>query len=74
MIQQEAGSLDLHVIVQGIVFTAPGEVILVSRGILRLARHGNIAFRFGISDLYFIGEQVLGEEPGSQDLLGDPSY
>ena len=74
MIQQEAGSLDLHIIVQGIVFTAPGEVILVSRGILRLARHGNITFRFGISDLYFIGEQVLGKEPGKPGPPGDPSY
>ena len=70
VLQQQPGGGDLHIVVLVSVLPRPGQVVLVGFASLGLGGDGDITLGGGVGDLYVVGQQELGEEPGGQHLLG----
>ena len=67
--QKKPGSFDLYFVMGRGIFAASGEVILIGGSFLCLFCDRDIAFGFGVGDLYVIGQKILCEQPGSEYLL-----
>ena len=70
MIQKNLRGFDLYFIIGIVILSCPGKIVLVFLRVLRLRRNRHITFRLSIGDLHLIAQQILGEQPGSQNLLG----
>ena len=69
IVKEQPGRFYFYIVVSGIVFPFPGKIILILVGFLGFAGNWHITFRFRISGLYIICEQILGKEPGGQHFL-----
>lgn len=69
VVQQQLGGGDLHVVVGVVVLPGSGQIVLILLRLLGLGGDGDIPLGLGVGDLYLVGEQELGEQPGGQHLL-----
>ena len=70
VVKDQTDRVDLHLVVLLVVRAARGKVFLILIAFKRAGRHRNIPLRRGIADLDIICQQILGEQPACQDLLG----
>ena len=57
---------------QSVIFTAPAQIIQIFLRGLGFGCDRYITFCLRVGDLDFIGQQILGKEPGGQDFLRVP--